>query len=42
MPTARIGQLMTHLILSSAGPPPKEKKRPIPLGSANLLGGSGL
>src|SRR3984885_15727984 len=30
MPTVRSGQPMTHLILSAAGPPPKEKKLPIP------------
>gem|GEM_PF-6387847 len=40
MPTARIGQPMTKLILSAAGPPPKEKKRPIrPLGARIYSGG---
>jgi len=42
MPTVRIGQPMTHLILSGASPPPKEKKPPIRSLRAKITQGSGL
>ena len=39
MPTVRIGQPMTHLILSAAGPLPKEKKLPIRSWRASIYPG---